>query len=181
MSDLRHEFAARPVSIVDCPGSKQIEVSVHGMAEAVGRRSGFDLAEADTPTCWTMSMNHDTTLVFANSRRQAENTADRMNSEQAWHAVCGEDDGVAVGNGVVSDQVRRTVRSWPITEVCRTRCGVRSRGELKAGKVAGAGWVQARWSWGSISGASIWWCNLQSPKTVTQGLATYRKGWTQCR
>ena len=163
-TDLR--IRPRPVSIVDCPGSKRIEVSVHGMAEAAG---------ADPGSIWPKLIPkvlddidaHDTTLVFANSRRQAENTADRLNAANAARQMS-DDDGSEVGNGVIgtggqdgpfmahhgslSDTMRRDIEE-----------------QLKAGELpalVGTSSLELGIDIGSIDLV----VQLQSPKTVTQGL-----------
>ena len=126
----------RPVSIVDCPGSKQIEISVHGMAEATG---------ADPGSIWPKLIpdvlddidGHDTTLVFTNSRRQAENTADRLNAEQAARGR-GDADGDAVGNGVIGSGVEDgpfMAHHGSLSDSMRRDI----EGQLKAGQFAGLG------------------------------------------
>ncbi len=157
---------ARPVSIVDCPGSKQIEVSVHGMAEAAGADPGSIWPKL-IPQVLDDIEEHDTTLVFANSRRQAENTAERLNA--SWQArQSGENEGEVVsgGNyssdgvdgpfmahhGSLSDSLRREIES-----------------ELKAGNLpalVGTSSLELGIDIGSIDLV----VQLQSPKTVTQGL-----------
>lgn len=156
----------RPVSIVDCPGSKKIEISVHGMPDADG---------GDPSSIWPKLIprvlddieGHDTTLVFSNSRRQAENAADRLNA--VWSArEQGENDGVAVGSGEIgtgaqdgpfmahhgslSDTLRRDIEE-----------------KLKAGELpalVGTSSLELGIDIGSIDLV----VQLQSPKTVTQGL-----------
>ena len=84
------------------------------------------MAEADTEGIRRHCEGHDTTLVFSNSRRQAENAADRLNA--VWSArEQGVNDGVAVGSGEIGTGALRMVRSWRITAVCRIRCDATSR------------------------------------------------------
>ena len=156
----------RPVSIIDCPGSKKIEISVHGMPDADG---------GDPSSIWPKLIpkvlddieGHDTTLVYSNSRRQAENAADRLNA--VWSArEMGESDGVAIGSGEVgtgtedgpfmahhgslSDTLRRDIEE-----------------KLKAGELpalVGTSSLELGIDIGSIDLV----VQLQSPKTVTQGL-----------
>ena len=162
----RLNIEPRPVSIVDCPGSKQIEVSVHGMAEAAGADPG-SIWQKLIPRVLNDVEGHDTTLVFANSRRQAENTAERLNA--VWQArQNGQDEGEVVsgGNyssdgvdgpfmahhGSLSDSLRREIES-----------------ELKAGHLpalVGTSSLELGIDIGSIDLV----VQLQSPKTVTQGL-----------
>ena len=156
----------RPVSIVDCPGSKRIEVSVHGMAESPGADPGSIWPKL-IPKVLDDIAAHDTTLVFTNSRRQAENTADRLNSAHAAR-VSGCVDAEAVGSGVIgagvedgpfmahhgslSDTIRRDIEA-----------------QLKSGKLpalVGTSSLELGIDIGSIDLV----VQLQSPKTVTQGL-----------
>ena len=156
----------RPVSIVDCPGSKKIEISVHGMPDTDG---------GDPSSIWPKLIprvlddieGHDTTLVFSNSRRQAENAADRLNA--VWSArEHGDNDGATVGRGAIgtggedgpfmahhgslSDTLRRDIEE-----------------KLKAGELpalVGTSSLELGIDIGSIDLV----VQLQSPKTVTQGL-----------
>ena len=156
----------RPVSIVDCPGSKQIEVSVHGMAEAVGADPGSIWPKL-IPRVLDDIETHDTTLVFANSRRQAENAADRLNTAHGERAN-GNVEGSAIGSGFIgssdedgpfmahhgslSDTMRRDIEE-----------------KLKAGELpalVGTSSLELGIDIGSIDLV----VQLQSPKTVTQGL-----------
>ncbi len=161
-----YRIETRPVSIVDCPGSKQIEVSVHGMPEAVG---------ADPGSVWPKLIprvlddidDHDTTLVFANSRRQAENTAERLNAE--WMArERGGEEGAAVGNGVIGsgeDEGPFLAHHGSLSDTLRREI----EKELKAGRLpalVGTSSLELGIDIGSIDLV----VQLQSPKTVTQGL-----------
>ena len=156
----------RPVSIVDCPGSKQIEVSVHGMAEAVGADPGSIWPKL-IPRVLDDIESHDTTLVFANSRRQAENAADRLNAAHGARTngggngleigsgflASGEEDGPFMAHhGSLSDTMRRDIEE-----------------KLKAGELpalVGTSSLELGIDIGSIDLV----VQLQSPKTVTQGL-----------
>lgn len=164
MSEL--EVRPRPVSIVDCPVSKQIEISVHGMAEAAG---------ADPGSIWPKLIpdvlddidSHDTTLVFTNSRRQAENTADRLNAENAARGR-GDSDGKAVGNGVIGSGVEDgpfMAHHGSLSDTMRRDI----EEQLKAGELpalVGTSSLELGIDIGSIDLV----VQLQSPKTVTQGL-----------
>ena len=156
----------RPVSIVDCPGSKKIEISVHGMPAPDGGDPGSVWPKL-IPRVLDDIEGHDTTLVFSNSRRQAENAADRLNA--VWLArEMGEMDGNVVGSGEVgtgtengpfmahhgslSDTLRRDIEK-----------------KLKAGELpalVGTSSLELGIDIGSIDLV----VQLQSPKTVTQGL-----------
>ena len=139
---------------------------MHGMPESVGADPGSIWPKL-IPRVLDDIESHDTTLIFANSRRQAENTADRLNA--AWSArEIGEDDGVVVGSGFLgsaeedgpfmahhgslSDTMRRSMEK-----------------QLKAGELpalVGTSSLELGIDIGSIDLV----LQLQSPKTVTQGL-----------
>ncbi len=160
------QIEPRQVSIVDCPGSKRIEISVHGMVEAVGSDPG-SLWPKLIPTVLDDIQAHDTTLVFTNSRRQAENAAERLNA--SWQArQSKEDDSEVIGagnyrsdgvegpfmahHGSLSDTLRRDIEE-----------------QLKAGDLpalVGTSSLELGIDIGSIDLV----VQLQSPKTVTQGL-----------
>ncbi len=156
----------RPVSIIDCPGSKQIEISVHGMAESPGADPGAIWPKL-IPKVLDDIDSHDTTLVFANSRRQAENTADRLNATYIAR-LAGETEECVVGTGVIgsggddgpfmahhgslSDTIRRDIEEQL------------KNGELPA--LVGTSSLELGIDIGSIDLV----VQLQSPKTVTQGL-----------
>ncbi|NQW17154.1 MAG: DEAD/DEAH box helicase [Chloroflexi bacterium] len=76
-------FEPRPVAIVDTDYEKEIVVSVHGMAEGASARPEASIWPNLIPKVLKDVLQHDTTLVFTNSRRQAERTADRLNAQLA--------------------------------------------------------------------------------------------------
>ena len=160
------DVQSRPVSIVDCPGSKQIEISVHGMSEAVGADPGSIWPKL-IPTVLGDIDAHDTTLVFSNSRRQAENTADRLNAEHAARAR-GDDDGDAVGSGVIGSGIEDgpfMAHHGSLSDTMRRNI----EKQLKAGELpalVGTSSLELGIDIGSIDLV----VQLQSPKTVTQGL-----------
>ena len=160
------EVSPRPVAIVDCPGSKRIEISVHGMAEATGTDPGSIWPKL-IPVVLDDIDSHDTTLVFTNSRRQAENTADRLNAENAAR-VRGEVDGDAVGNGVIGSGVEDgpfMAHHGSLSDTMRRDI----EEQLKAGELpalVGTSSLELGIDIGSIDLV----VQLQSPKTVTQGL-----------
>jgi ATP-dependent Lhr-like helicase len=74
-------FEPRPVEIVDTDYEKKIIVSVHGMAEGAAAQAEASIWPNLIPNVFKDVLQHDTTLVFTNSRRQAERTADRLNAQ----------------------------------------------------------------------------------------------------
>ncbi len=156
----------RPVQIVDCPGSKSIEIEVKGMPE---------LAATDGGSVWPKIIPqvlddieaHDTTLIFANSRRQAENTADRLNA--AYDArMDGEDSPKSVGSGHVGSGVEDgpfMAHHGSLSDSMRRHIESRLKaGELPA--LVGTSSLELGIDIGSVDLV----VQLQSPKSVTQGL-----------
>ena len=157
---------SRPVSIVDCPGSKKIEISVHGMPEADGGDPGSIWPKL-IPRVLDDIEQHDTTLVFSNSRRQAENAADRLNA--VWSArEQGESEGVAVGSGEVGTGTEDgpfMAHHGSLSDALRRDIEEKLKvGELPA--LVGTSSLELGIDMGSIDLV----VQLQSPKTVTQGL-----------
>lgn len=157
----------RPVEIVDCPGSKDLRVEVIGMPHSDSAARPDSVWPLLIPKVLSDIDDHDTTLVFTNSRRQAENTTDRLNS--AFMArESGEDIESAIGSGEkgsgvedgpfmahhgsISDKMRREIER-----------------DLKEGKLpalVGTSTLELGIDIGSIDLV----VQLQSPKSVTQGL-----------
>ena len=166
VSEEQLHIEPRPVSIVDCPGAKQIVITVHGMAET----SGSDPASIWPkliPTVLNDIEAHDTTLIFTNSRRQAENTADRLNAEHVAR-IHGEDSEAGVGSGEVGSGVENgpfMAHHGSVSDSTRREI----EDQLKAGELpalVGTSSLELGIDIGSIDLV----IQLQSPKTVTQGL-----------
>ncbi len=160
------ELTPRPVSIVDCPGSKQIEIEVFGMAEAAGADSGSIWPKL-IPRVYDDIGRHDTTLVFTNSRRQAENTADRLNGTHAAREsgmdTMPEPVGFEIGAGVSDGPFLAHHGSLSDT----TRHEIEE--QLKAGELPGLVGTSSL-ELGIDIGSIDLVVQLQSPKTVTRGL-----------
>ena len=157
----------RDVEIVDCGGRSGLELQVLGMPEPDGSGHADSVWQGVIPQVLDDIEGHDTTLVFTNSRRQAENTADRLNQVLVARDS-GADEGLAVGggdrgsgisdgpfmahHGSISDAMRRQIE-----------------GDLKAGKLpalVGTSSLELGIDIGSIDLV----VQLQSPKSVAQGL-----------
>lgn len=69
----------RPVSIIDVAGDKRMEVQVVGMPTPTPQPQAGAWPRV-IPRLLREISKHETTLVFANSRRQAERAADRLNA-----------------------------------------------------------------------------------------------------
>ncbi len=163
---------ARPVSIVDAPYEKQIQLEVIGMPEQAGSEFAGSVWPGLIPRLLEDVRQHKTTLIFCNSRRQAERTADRMNtqwaleqpgavedeSENEWKLQAGflgggsTDGPFRAHHSSVSEEVRRDLER-----------------DLKAGRLpalVGTSSLELGIDIGSVDLV----VQLQAPKSVTQGL-----------
>lgn len=157
----------REVHVVDCAGSSDLDVKVIGMPESDEAGHADSVWQGIIPRVLDDVESHDTTLVFTNSRRQAENTADRLNQVLVARDA-GADEGVAVGSGErgsgisggpflahhgsISDAMRRQIEA-----------------DLKHGRLpalVGTSSLELGIDIGSIDMV----VQLQSPKSVAQGL-----------
>ena len=157
----------REIEIVDCGGRSGLDVQVVGMPESDGAGHADSVWRGVIPRVLDDIECHDTTLVFTNSRRQAENTADRLNQVLVARDA-GIDEGSSVGggdrgsgisdgpfmahHGSIADETRRQIE-----------------GDLKAGKLpalVGTSSLELGIDIGSIDLV----VQLQSPKSVAQGL-----------
>ena len=158
---------ARDVQVVDCAGRSDLDVKVIGMPESDAAGHADSVWEGIIPRVLDDVESHDTTLVFTNSRRQAENTADRLNQVLVARDS-GADEGSAVGSGErgsgisggpflahhgsISDAMRRQIED-----------------DLKHGRLpalVGTSSLELGIDIGSIDMV----VQLQSPKSVAQGL-----------
>jgi ATP-dependent helicase Lhr and Lhr-like helicase len=73
------EAVARPVTIVDAGMVKPMDLQVVTAVEDLGELPGGSIWPAIIPEVLDLIEQHHTTLIFANSRRQAERAADRLN------------------------------------------------------------------------------------------------------
>jgi ATP-dependent Lhr-like helicase len=69
----------RPVTIVDAGMAKPLDLKVVTAVEDFGELPGGSIWPAVIPRVMDLIEVHHTTLIFANSRRQAERAADRLN------------------------------------------------------------------------------------------------------
>ena len=101
------QLVERPVNIVDAGMIKPMDLRVITAVEDFRELPGGSIWPAIIPQVMDLIEGHRTTLIFANSRRQAERTADRLNelwlSRQAGTAEGAEalvEDGTVVGAGL---------------------------------------------------------------------------------
>lgn len=157
----------REIEIVDCGGRSGLDVQVVGMPESDGAGHADTVWQGVIPQVLDDIERHDTTLVFTNSRRQAENTADRLNQVLVARDS-GMDEGSSVGGGDrgsgISDGPFMAHHGSIADEMRR-----RIEGDLKAGKLpalVGTSSLELGIDIGSIDLV----VQLQSPKSVAQGL-----------
>ncbi len=74
------QLAPRPVTVVDAGMVKEMDLKVVTAVEDFSQLPGGSIWPAVMPQVMDLIEAHRTTLVFANSRRQAERAADRLNA-----------------------------------------------------------------------------------------------------
>jgi ATP-dependent Lhr-like helicase len=72
-------YLARPVTIIDAGMTKAMDLRVITAVDDFGSLPGGSIWPAIIPRLMDLIEAHHTTLIFANSRRQAERAADRLN------------------------------------------------------------------------------------------------------
>lgn len=172
-SDSRGELAPRPVTVIDAAYDKPMDLQVETVVDDFHDPPGKSVWTVIVPRVLDLIQEHDTTLIFANNRRLAERTADRLNeqiaAEEAGQASGLIEDGVAKGTGFLA---AGTGRDGPI----RAHHGSMSREarlqmerDLKAGSLpalVGTSSLELGIDMGSIDLV----IQLESPKSVAQGL-----------
>ncbi len=76
----------RPVTIVNAIHQKGLDLQVQTVVEDFSRLPGDSIWPSVIPHLVQLIRQHRTTLIFCNSRRQAERTADRLNEQLAAEA-----------------------------------------------------------------------------------------------
>ncbi|MDA1257564.1 MAG: DEAD/DEAH box helicase [Chloroflexi bacterium] len=74
-------FSPRPVTVVDADYPKEFSLRVMGMPAKTGGGNDGSVWPGVIPQVLEDVQRHHTTLIFTNSRRQAERTADRLNAQ----------------------------------------------------------------------------------------------------
>ncbi|MCH8817957.1 MAG: DEAD/DEAH box helicase [Chloroflexi bacterium] len=74
-------LSPRPVTVVDADYPKEISIRVIGMPAKAGDEHDRSVWPGIIPQLLEDVQRHQTTLIFTNSRRQAERTADRLNAQ----------------------------------------------------------------------------------------------------
>ncbi|MBL7201755.1 MAG: DEAD/DEAH box helicase [Anaerolineae bacterium] len=164
----------RPVTIVDAAYEKALDLQVVTVIEDFRHLPGDSIWPSLIPQVLRLIEGHHTTLVFANSRRLAERTADRLNAEIAARAE-GKSSGLIEG-GVVKGAGIMAAGTGTHAGPIRVHHGSVSKEvrleleqQLKAGElpaVVGTASLEL----GIDIGAVDLVVQLQSPKSVAQGL-----------
>ncbi len=167
----------RPVTVIDARYKKNLELQVVTVVDDFRQLGGTDsIWPYVVPTVLHDIRTHDTTLVFANSRRLAERTADRLNAqleaEQSEEIPPGSPEALAPGGKMRDRGIFAIGAQGPI----RAHHGSMSKEarremeeNLKAGKLpalVGTSSLELGIDIGSIDLV----VQLQSPKSVAQGL-----------
>jgi len=164
----------RSVTLVDAGYRKALDLQVVSVIDDFRNLPGDSIWPSIIPNVLHLIQSHQTTLIFANSRRLAERTADRLNEQ--WAAEdAGEDTGLieggvvkgagilAAGTGLRSGPIN--VHHGSIAKEARLELERRlKRGELPA--LVGTSSLEL----GIDIGAVDLVIQLQSPKSVAQGL-----------
>ena len=164
----------RPVTIVDAGYKKPLDLQVETVVDDFRTLPGGSVWPAIIPRVLELIRQHRTTLIFANNRRQAERTADRLNEQIAAEAAGQASglirDGVAVGSGLMA------VGAGTSGNAIRAHHGSMSREarlemeqQLKAGELPALVGTSSL-ELGIDIGAVDLVVQLQSPKSVAQGL-----------
>ncbi len=80
-------FVPRPVTVVDAPYRKSLDVRVVSVVDGFRDVPGNSIWTAVVPAVTHLIDRHHTTLVFCNNRRLAERTADRLNERRLLEKV----------------------------------------------------------------------------------------------
>lgn len=165
-----NQVEPRPVNIVDAVFDKKIEVQTLGMPDREIGEGETSLWEKVIPSVLEDIRANRTTLIFANSRRQAERAADRLNAQLhsevaaldpgneslgfngGWTADSPEEGPFHAHHGSISDETRRELEQ------------ALKDGDLPA--LVGTSSLELGIDIGTVDLV----VQLQSPKTVTQGL-----------
>ncbi len=169
-----HNLIPRPVTMINAGYKKPLDLKVETVVDDFRNLPGGSIWPAIIPRVLDLIRQHETTLIFANNRRLAERTADRLNEQIAAEAA-GEvsglvEYGLTRGTGFLA--AGTGTRRSPI----RAHHGSMSREarlemerDLKAGKLpalVGTSSLELGIDIGSVDLV----IQLHSPKAVAQGL-----------
>ena len=171
--DGRIETTPRPVSIIDVEYDKKLDVKVLGMPAPAIASPAAGLWPSLIPHVLKDVREHQTTLIFTNSRRAAERAADRLNAQVAIESAAesGESppvDELAFAGGIFSTGEAEGPFRAHHGSISNEQRREMER-DLKGGKLPaliGTSSLELGIDIGSVDLV----VQLQSPKSVTQGL-----------
>lgn len=170
-------LAQRPVTVVDARYEKKLELEIVTVVDDFRQLGGADsIWPHIIPNVLNDIRRHHTTLIFSNSRRLAERTADRLNAQ--WEAEQAEEvepgspaalapGGVMRGRGIFAIGAEGPIRAHHGSMSKETRRALEE--DLKAGKLPALVGTSSL-ELGIDIGAVDLVVQLQSPKSVAQGL-----------
>lgn len=168
---------SRPITIVDARYEKKLELKVVTVVDDFRQLGGADSIWARIiPNVLNDIREHQTTLIFSNSRRLAERTADRLNAqleaEESEEIEPGSPaalapGGVMRGRGIFALGAQGPIRAHHGSMSKETRHALEEA--LKAGKLPALIGTSSL-ELGIDIGAVDLVVQLQSPKSVAQGL-----------
>ena len=109
----------RPVTVVNAAYKKALDLRVVSVVDSFQDLPGGSIWPALIPDVLDQIENHQTTLVFANSRRQAERAADRLNDLWLSRQAGGEGGPEALiedaeDGEIAGEQIERGWEIWPL-------------------------------------------------------------------
>lgn len=164
----------RQVTIINAAYQKSLDLKVVSVVDDYSNLPGGSIWPSIIPEVLELIHSHKTTLVFANNRRLAERTADRLNEQ-----IAAEQDGRATGlieDGVVKGIGILAVGTGTHTNPIRVHHGsVAREARLEVEHLLKTGQLPALVGTSSLElgidiGTVDLIVQLQSPKSVAQGL-----------
>jgi ATP-dependent Lhr-like helicase len=164
----------RPVTIVDAAYEKGLDLQVVSVVDDFRHLPGDSIWPSVIPQVLTLIREHQTTLVFANNRRLAERTADRLNEQIAAEAT-GKATGLIEGGVVKGIGLMAAGKGLHPTPIRVHHGSVAKEARLELERQLKKGELPALVGTSSLElgidiGAVDLVVQLQSPKSVAQGL-----------
>ena len=174
--------SGRPVTVIDAGYHKSLDLRVESVVDDLHHLPGDSIWPAIIPRALDLIRAHRTTLIFANNRRLAERTADRLNEQIAAEARAPNNaDGVGRASGLIEGGVVKGIgfmaagmgtQAAPIQAhhgSMAREARLEMERDLKAGRLAALVGTSSL-ELGIDIGAVDLVVQLESPKAVAQGL-----------